>query len=105
MQVLESCSGVDATMLDRASDPLTDYQRTRGMTLDRNRLLRLTTDVACAYVGHNRIPKSELPGLIANIYATIERQISPPPAASETRRAKRGRKPKLAFRQGRKPKK
>ncbi|MDT2022064.1 MucR family transcriptional regulator [Methylocella sp. CPCC 101449] len=75
------------------------------MTLDRNRLLRLTTDVACAYVGHNRIPKSQLPGLIANIYATIERQISPPPAALVTRRAVRGRKPKLTVGQSRKPKK
>lgn len=38
---------------------------------DPERLLELTTQIVCAYVSHNPVPASEVPGLIGSVHQSI----------------------------------
>lgn len=38
-----------------------------------SKIINLTVDVVSSYVSHNRIPVSELPGLIASVYVAINK--------------------------------
>ena len=38
---------------------------------DPERLLELTTQIVCAYVSHNPVPASEIPGLIGSVHQSI----------------------------------
>lgn len=40
-------------------------------TITENEVINLTIDVVSAYVSHNPVPVSELPGLIADVHAAI----------------------------------
>ncbi|MBB4653265.1 putative transcriptional regulator [Aminobacter niigataensis] len=49
-----------------------------------NQLVELTADLVAAYVSNNPVPPAELPGLIAQIHASIS-SLSTPTAASKSR--------------------
>ena len=55
------------------------------MPIDPSQLRQLTAKVVSAFVGHNSVAVSDLPGLVSSVYATLTRLADPrtaqPPAA------------------------
>lgn len=45
-----------------------------GNAAGSQRLLELTTQIVCAYVSHNPVPASEVPGLIGSVHRSIAAQ-------------------------------
>ncbi|MCO6390413.1 MucR family transcriptional regulator [Aliihoeflea aestuarii] len=42
---------------------------------DEEHLLELTTQIVCAYVSHNPVPASEVPGLIGSVHQSISSRL------------------------------
>ncbi len=53
--------------------------------LGKDELLRMTSEIVSAYVGHNLLPASEIPDIIGMVHKSLEGLSSPSMSANETR--------------------